>query len=142
MAGGQMLDLDAPGRALSEAEIGRLQSMKTGALIRFACDAGAILGEAPGAARAALAAYGLALGAAFQLADDLLDAEGEAAIVGKATGKDGSAGKATLVGLRGVEQARLMLARLAGEARAALAPFRSGEAMLAAAADFVVARRY
>ena len=88
MAGGQMLDLEAPGKTLSEADIRNLQRMKTGALITFGCVAGGILGETPEKNVAALRSFGDALGAAFQLADDLLDAEGDAAIVGKATGKD------------------------------------------------------
>ncbi len=85
MAGGQMLDLQAPGQHLTEADIRRLQSMKTGALILFACEAGAVLGQAPDALRTALRSFGGILGAAFQLADDLLDAEGDASVVGKAS---------------------------------------------------------
>lgn len=142
MAGGQMLDLEAAGRNLTEADIRRLQSMKTGALIQFACEAGGILGQAPDAMRLALRAFGSALGTAFQLADDLLDAEGDASVVGKATGKDEDAGKATLVSLMGLEKAHATLGELRNQALVALAPFRPKEDMLAAAADFVVARRY
>ena len=102
MAGGQMLDLIAEGRFGSgpeprdEGAVTMLQAMKTGALLRFACHAGAILGGADPAQRAALDAYGVALGQAFQIADDLLDLEGDAAMLGKSTGKDTVAGKATL----------------------------------------------
>ncbi len=142
MAGGQVLDLEAPGKTLSEGDIRNLQRMKTGALITFACVAGGVLGETPEQNVAALKSFGDALGAAFQLADDLLDAEGDAAIVGKATGKDQEAGKATLVSLLGIEAAHAKLQEIKAEALAALAPFRPHEAMLAQAAEFVVARKF
>ncbi len=142
MAGGQMLDLEAPGKSLGEAEIRNLQRMKTGALITFGCIAGGILGEEPEENLAALRAYGDALGAAFQLADDLLDAEGDAAIVGKATGKDQDAGKGTLVSLLGIPEARSRLQELKAEALSALAPFKPRDRILAEAAEFVVARKF
>ncbi len=142
MVGGQMLDLEAPGKELTEADIRKLQRMKTGALITFACEGGAILGEASEAQRTALRNYGATLGAAFQLADDLLDAEGDAAVVGKATGKDQEAGKGTLVSLLGIEKARTRLQELKEQALAALAPFKPNEEMLAQAAEFVVARKF
>jgi farnesyl diphosphate synthase len=116
--------------------------MKTGALITYGCVAGGILGEASKAELAALKTYGDALGAAFQLADDLLDAEGDAAIVGKATGKDQEAGKGTLVSLLGLEAAHAKLQNLKAEALGALAPFKGRDAMLAGAAEFVVARKF
>jgi farnesyl diphosphate synthase len=142
MAGGQMLDLEAPGKTLNEAAIRLLQRMKTGALITFGCMAGGILGETSEANLAALRAYGDALGAAFQLADDLLDVEGDAALVGKATGKDREAGKGTLVSLLGIEGARVKLQELKSEALAALAPFKPRDDILAQAAEFVVARKF
>jgi farnesyl diphosphate synthase len=142
MAGGQMLDLEAPGKSLDEPNIRLLQRMKTGALITFACVAGGLLGEASVANIVALRAYGDALGAAFQLADDLLDAEGDAAIVGKATGKDKEAGKATLVSLFGVEKARAKLEALKREALAVLSPFERRGAVLAEAARFVTERKF
>ncbi|MGC2396958.1 MAG: polyprenyl synthetase family protein [Rhodomicrobium sp.] len=142
MAGGQMLDLEAPGKTLSEADIRNLQRMKTGALITFGCVAGGILGETPEKNVAALRSFGDALGAAFQLADDLLDAEGDAAIVGKATGKDQEAGKGTLVSLLGIEAAHAKLQEIKAEALAALTPFRPHDAMLAGATEFVVARKF
>lgn len=144
MAGGQMLDLQAEAAAvpLSEAEIARLQAMKTGALITFACEAGAILGEAQGATRAALRNYGDALGLAFQLADDLLDVEGDAARVGKAVAKDKGAGKATLVSLMGVAAARSRLHKIEAQAVAALAPFGAAAETLIATAHFVATREY
>jgi farnesyl diphosphate synthase len=142
MAGGQMLDLEAPGRVLGEADIMRLQAMKTGALICFACEAGAAVAGADERQRRALLDYGRALGAAFQLADDLLDVEGDAALVGKAVAKDKDAGKATLVSLIGIEAARARLSEMEGRARDALAPFGEAGAVLAAAAHFVVNRKH
>jgi farnesyl diphosphate synthase len=142
MAGGQMLDLEAPGRTLNEADIVRLQAMKTGALIRFGCEAGAILGAAPDDKRRALGDYGAALGQAFQLADDLLDVEGDAAVLGKATAKDADAGKATLVALIGVDQARARLRQLEEQARGTLAPFGHEGRILAEAAAFVANRSH
>ena len=146
MAGGQMLDLAAEGRfdakrGLSEKEIVTLQSMKTGALIRFACAAGAILGKADAAARAAVDRYGAAIGQAFQIADDLLDLEGDAKTFGKAAGKDAAAGKATLVSALGVDGARARLAALIAEADAALAPFGAKADTLRAAARFIAERQ-
>lgn len=146
MAGGQMLDLAAEGRfeikrVLSEAEIVTLQSMKTGALIGFACRAGAILGQADAAARAGIDRYGRAIGQAFQIADDLLDVESDAATLGKATAKDAAAGKATLVSMLGVAGARAKLDELIAEADAALAPFGGNADTLRATARFIAERQ-
>lgn len=146
MVGGQMLDLAAEGRftakrALSENEIVTLQAMKTGALLRFACRAGAILGQANAAHLAAMEQYGAAIGEAFQIADDLLDVEGDAATLGKAAGKDADAGKATLVAALGVAGARAKLESLIERADAALAPFGSKADILRAAARFIAERR-
>jgi farnesyl diphosphate synthase len=142
MVGGQCLDLEAdklgqPPRP-TLAGVRRLQAMKTGALIRYACEAGAILGGGDGEQRRALIAYGERLGRAFQIADDLLDVEGEAATVGKATGKD--VGKATLVSLMGVDAAKAELAKLEAEALAALQLFGPRADVLREAASFVVRR--
>ena len=119
---GQMLDLEAEKRGepphMTAAHVRRLQSLKTGALIAAACEAGAVLAGAADEQRAALRRYGENLGLAFQIADDLLDAEGDAAAMGKATGKDSAAGKATLVGLIGVEEARAQLAAAVRQCRA------------------------
>jgi farnesyl diphosphate synthase len=144
MAGGQMLDLQAEvaGTPLTEEAIMQLQAMKTGALIAFACEAGAILACAGEAERAALRRFGESLGAAFQLADDLLDVEGDAATLGKAVAKDARAGKATLVSLIGIDAARERLNEIEAGAVAALAPFGERAGTLAAAAHFVAARRY
>jgi farnesyl diphosphate synthase len=147
MAGGQMLDLAAEGRFSNGAapldiqDVRQLQSMKTGALLRFACASGAILGKADHQSRAALERYGAAVGEAFQIADDLLDVDGDVATVGKQTGKDAAAHKATFVSLLGIEGARERLAVLVGEAGAALAPFAERGAVLTAAAQFVAKRR-
>jgi farnesyl diphosphate synthase len=148
MAGGQMLDLAAEGRfagtgplPLDEEAITNLQSMKTGALLRFACIAGAILGEASQGERAALEQYGTALGKAFQISDDLLDVEGDATTLGKSVGKDAAAGKATIVGILGVSRARARLSELVSEAAAALARFGPNASVLVAAARFVAERR-
>ncbi|MEJ2118762.1 MAG: polyprenyl synthetase family protein, partial [Alphaproteobacteria bacterium] len=130
------------GGALSEDAILRLQGMKTGALITFACEAGAMLAQTGPSQRAALRRYGDALGLAFQLADDLLDIDGDAAIVGKAVAKDAEAGKATLVSLMGIETARQRLNALEDEARAALASFGEAADTLLATAQFVITRRY
>jgi farnesyl diphosphate synthase len=115
--------------------------MKTGALIRFSAEAGAILAGSAVEQRRALRTYGEALGAAFQIADDLLDAEGDVDATGKAVGKDAAAGKATFVTVLGVEGARSRLAELNAEARSALVPFGAAAGDLAAAVDFVSNRR-
>jgi farnesyl diphosphate synthase len=147
MVGGQMLDLAAEGRfdggdpqRLVEPEVATLQAMKTGALLKFACRAGAILGEANASQREALDRYGEAVGKAFQIADDLLDVEGDPALVGKQTGKDAEAGKATIVGLLGPEGAKARLRTLVAAAEAALAPFGAGASVLVAGARFVADR--
>jgi farnesyl diphosphate synthase len=147
MVGGQMLDLTAEGRfdadvpRLGEQEVRTLQAMKTGALLRFACGAGAILGKAALFQRTALDQYGSAIGEAFQIADDLLDVEGDPAKVGKATGKDAAAHKATLVGVLGPVAARGRLAALVETAEAALEPFGQKADILKVAARFVASRQ-
>jgi len=148
MAGGQMLDLAAEGRFVqnravlefSEKDVRTLQAMKTGALLRFACQAGGILAAATPEQRAALERYGTAVGQAFQVADDLLDLEGDPALVGKQTGKDAAAGKATLVSVLGVPAAKARLKELVTEAEQALAPFGSSAAILIEGAKFVADR--
>jgi farnesyl diphosphate synthase len=136
MAGGQMLDLTAEKQTLGEDEIRAMQAMKTGALFRYACDAGAILGRASTEKRERLAKFGAALGLAFQLADDLIDATGKVAKAGKATAKDAHRGKATLVGLHGVAGARKLLDAAVADAVAIVAPFGAAGRMLAEAARF------
>jgi farnesyl diphosphate synthase len=118
-----------------------MQAMKTGALLRFACVAGAMLGKADPSQRAALARYGSAVGEAFQIADDLLDIEGDPTTVGKATGKDAAAHKATLVGVLGPISARGRLATLVANAQTALEAFGRSADILKAAARFVATRQ-
>ena len=140
MGGGQALDLLAETEAPDEAGIVRLQVMKTGALIRFACEGGAVAAGASPDERGALRRYGETIGLAFQLADDLLDVTQSAEAMGKATGKDAEAGKGTLVALRGIDWTRARLAGLVEEAREHLAPFGEDGAMLRAVARFVALR--
>lgn len=140
MAGGQMLDLASEHRDRSEAEIRLLQAMKTGALIRYAVRTGARLADAGAPEIERLTRFGEIVGLAFQLADDLLDVEGDAARLGKAAGKDAAAGKATLVALKGADWTRAELHRLVGEAEALLAPFGERAATLVALARYVAIR--
>jgi farnesyl diphosphate synthase len=142
MAGGQCLDLEAERLASpappTAAHVERLQSMKTGALLRFSCESGAVLGRAGTTQRGALSAYGACIGLAFQIADDLLDVEGDAAALGKAVGKDHA--KATLHGVTGAAGAKARLTELEAQAVAALAPFGTAADTLREAAAFVVRR--
>lgn len=139
MVGGQALDIAAETAPvpLSLAEIERLQAGKTGALIRWSAEAGAILA---GADPAPLGRYADALGLAFQIADDLLDATGDAGKTGKRVGKDASAGKATFVSHLGIDGARARAAALVAEAEAALAPYGAAAGNLRELARFVIAR--
>ena len=140
MAGGQMLDLNATQSAPDEQTIITLQAMKTGALIRFACEAGPVIAGAPEADRERLAEFGSAIGLAFQLADDLLDLTSTSEKLGKATDKDAAAGKATLVALHGADWARRQLDGLVEQATGLLAPYGNAAAMLTQAARFVAVR--
>ncbi|HET6239977.1 MAG TPA: farnesyl diphosphate synthase [Acetobacteraceae bacterium] len=141
MAGGQMIDMLAEGQTLDGPSVTRLQALKTGRLIQFSAEAGAILGRATPVQRHLLAAYGRDVGAAFQIADDLLDAEGSAEETGKRTGKDQAAGKATMVTVLGVARSRHQADMLARQAAAHLDGFGERAALLRALASFVVARR-
>ncbi len=145
MVGGQMFDLaaetaEAP---LPLDEIRRLQAMKTGALLRFSVEAGARLAAAGAAASAAFETYGRAIGAAFQIADDILDAEGDMATLGKRAGKDAERHKATLIAALGIDGARRELSRLVDEAKAAVGASGVGEKgdVLRATAAFVASRK-
>jgi farnesyl diphosphate synthase len=142
MAGGQSLDLEAESKQLEIYEIRRMQSLKTGALIQYACVAGAILGRADGDDWSALETYGRLLGQAFQLADDLLDVTGDTQKLGKETGKDSDAGKATLVEALGLEDAKAELERLEQEAVASLERFGERAETLREAAYFVSRREH
>ena len=141
MVGGQMIDLAAEGQNFDLTQISQLQAMKTGALIAVSVDAGAILGQADTNQRAALAAYARDLGLAFQIADDLLDVEGDQAEVGKGVGKDAAAGKATFVSLLGIDGARARARELVASATEHLAIFDARADLLRQVAKFVVARR-
>ncbi|MEP2703495.1 MAG: polyprenyl synthetase family protein [Roseibium sp.] len=140
MAGGQMLDLESEHRDRSETEIRLLQSMKTGALLRYACRAGAILGDASDEDVDRMTRFGEVIGLAFQLADDLLDVEASPEAMGKATGKDAEAGKATLVALMGVDKTRAELKLLLDEAHSLLEPYETKADILGGLADFIVSR--
>lgn len=141
MVGGQMLDLIAETLVLDVPEITRLQRLKTGALINFSCEAGAILGKALDHQRSGLVAYAHDLGLAFQIIDDLLDVEGSTEELGKSTGKDAAAGKATFVSLLGVERARDQAEMLANQAIKHIEVFSDNAATLKEFAEFVVRRR-
>jgi len=141
MVGGQMIDLTAESHDMDEMFIYRLQQMKTGALISFSAEAGAIMGHASKSARASIHGYARDLGLAFQIADDLLDVEGNEEEVGKAVGKDEEAGKATLVTLMGVERARDQARILSDQAIEHLAGFDDKASLLRAVAHFAINRR-
>jgi len=142
MVGGQMFDLLAEhDPTLDIGAITRLQRLKTGALIAFACESGAILGKAAPELRTALRGYAHDLGLAFQIADDLLDVEGSAAETGKPVGSDAAAGKATFVSILGVERARAQADLLVRQAIAHLDLFEERADLLRQAAHFVVTRR-
>jgi farnesyl diphosphate synthase len=140
MCGGQMIDLVAEGRALDLEQILELQRLKTGALISYACAAGAILGGGSIAARRALRGYAADLGLAFQIQDDLLDVTGDAEITGKDLGRDAAVGKATVVALLGVEESRRRLEELRTSAMAHLDRLEGESGVLRAVFDFVISR--
>ena len=145
MVGGQALDLESDKLGTPSppviAHVRRLQAMKTGALIRFAARAGPLLVDRSGGDLQALSDFGEALGLAFQISDDLLDATGDATEVGKAVAKDAPAGKATLVSLYGLDGARQALRDTQSRARHALARYGDRAAGLIAAVDFMAARK-
>jgi farnesyl diphosphate synthase len=141
MVGGQMFDLSAGEMDLDIGAVTRLQQMKTGALIAFSCEAGAILGRATKEERQALRMYAHDVGLAFQIADDLLDEEGTEEEVGKKVGKDADAGKATFVSLLGAERARSQADMLANQAAKHLDLFGGKADLLCEVARFIVERR-
>ncbi len=140
MCGGQMIDLEAENRALDLEQVLHLERLKTGALIRFSCEAGAILGGAAEGARKALRAYAGDLGLAFQIRDDLLDVMGDAALTGKDQGIDRAAGKATVVALLGVEGARARLELLRQSANRHLDRIGAEASLLREVFEFVISR--
>ena len=141
MVAGQILDLGAEHSDADLAAVTRMERLKTGALIAFSCEAGAILAGAPPEVRTALRSYGIDLGLAFQVVDDLLDVEGVEAAVGKKVGKDAAAGKQTFVALMGVAGARAKARELVDSATARLDSFGPSADLLRAVARFVLERK-
>ena len=142
MVGGQMIDLKSENQSLIENEINRMQQMKTGALIVFSCEAGAILAQVKGKRRDALKHYGRDIGLAFQIADDLLDIERSSLDIGKTAGKDIRAGKATIVSLIGAGNAKIKADKLIKQAIKGLEIFDDKANILRSLAAFVVGRNY
>jgi farnesyl diphosphate synthase len=142
MAGGQMLDLEAETRLIAEADqVVRLESMKTGALFAWSCEAGAVVAGADETARARLCGFGAEFGMAFQITDDILDETGDPAEAGKAVGKDSERGKATLVSLHGLDGARAAALDHARKAVENLDLFGEKADLLRAAASQLIDRR-
>jgi farnesyl diphosphate synthase len=141
MVGGQMIDMAAQGEAVDIPHITRQQRLKTGALMSFACESGAIMGKASPQLRQALTNYAQDLGLAYQIADDVLDAQGDATVMGKRTRKDQKAGKATFVTILGVERARAQALLLAEQAAQHLDVFDEKADLLRGLSDYVVNRR-
>lgn len=141
MVGGQMIDLASENAELDIGAITHLQRLKTGAIIAFSCEAGAILGHAAKEQRHALVGYAHDLGLAFQIVDDLLDAEGDAAQTGKPTGADAAAGKATFVSILGLERARQQARMLGDQANAHLDSFGRKADPLRWMTEFVISRK-
>jgi farnesyl diphosphate synthase len=140
MAGGQMMDMVAEGHGYDLPTITRLQQLKTGALLGAAVEIGAILGRVPEEGRTHLRNYARDIGLAFQIADDLLDVEGDEGVAGKALRKDEGAGKATFVSLMGVEPARMQARALVDQAIGHLASHGSEAELLRALARYIVER--
>jgi farnesyl diphosphate synthase len=139
MVGGQMLDIEAESRVdPGLSDIVLIQSLKTGALFKYACEAGAIMGKAD---PAPLRLYAEKIGLAFQIADDILDVESTPEALGKATQKDREMGKATFVDLLGMDEAKRRAASLVEEAIAAVAVYGTKAEVLSDAARFIVARK-
>lgn len=142
MVGGQMIDLKAENQSLPQSEINRMQQMKTGALIVFSCEAGAILAKVSGNKCESLGEYARNIGLAFQIVDDLLDVEGSSEDIGKTAGKDIDAGKATLVSLMGADKARETAKELVKQAIDNLALFDGKADILRSLAAFVLHRAH
>ena len=140
MAGGQMLDLNSEYSAKTESEVININRMKTGALLSFACEAGAIFGQSSEKDRNSLNEFGMKIGEAFQLTDDLLDQTGNSVELGKATGKDLKQGKINLVSLHGINWARDELVKLEQEANALLDKFDNRADLLRATTTFICNR--
>ena len=140
MAGGQMMDIEANPATFDLQMITRLQQLKTGALIGFCVEAGAIMGRLPPEGRTPLRGYARDIGLAFQIADDILDVEGDVAVAGKALHKDAAAGKATFLSLLGLDRAKAQAHALVDQAIAHLGSFGSEAELLRAIARYTVER--
>lgn len=140
MAGGQMMDIAAEKQAFDLATVTRLQQLKTGALIGFCVEAAAVMAHVPPEGRTGLHGYARDIGLAFQIADDLLDVEGDAGLAGKALGKDAEAGKQTFVSLLGREKARQQAHLLVDQAKAHLHGYDESADLLRAIADYIIER--
>lgn len=141
MVGGQMIDMEGENRHLTLPEILNLHAMKTGRLICYSAEAGAILGGASSDLRNHIISYGRDLGTAFQITDDILDATASAEELGKTAGKDNASGKSTFVSLLGIEDAKKEANRLVARAIRHLEPFNENADNLRALADYVVNRK-
>ena len=141
MVAGQVLDIRSEGETLALETLEQLHRLKTGALIRVSLRAGAILGGAEADALAALSDYGRHIGLAFQIADDILNVEGDRALLGKGTGSDAARGKSTFPSLLGIEASRLRAETLVEESLAALASFDERAAPLRWIARYVLERK-
>ncbi len=140
MAGGQMMDIAAETQTFDLNGVTRLQQMKTGALIAFSVEAGAIMGRVPPEGRGSLRGYARDVGLAFQIADDLLDEEGDEVLAGKALHKDAAAGKATFLSLLGVDRARAQAQMLVDQAISHLNSFGPEAELLRAIARYSIER--
>ena len=134
-------DVEGEKQAPSAELLERIHRAKTGALLRFACVAGGILAQAKPVEREALEQFGSLVGQAFQIADDILDVESDAATLGKAAGKDAGAGKGTLVSLYGLAKSKERLTSLVADAEKSLAPFGAKASVLIEAARFIAERK-
>ena len=144
MVAGQMLDLyaeTAPKEENNEKLILRIEEMKTGRLIRYACEAGAILGKADMDERLAIVNYARKIGLAFQIADDILDVEGNQELMGKKLQKDEAQGKATFVSIYGLDKAKEIAHDLIKQAKESIAIFGAKAQTLQDLADFIIDRQ-
>lgn len=140
MAGGQAIDLESVGKVLTQDELQRMHTLKTGALLAASVELGGLAASATAAEREALGTYGQAMGLAFQVVDDVLDVTGDTAQLGKTAGKDAAANKPTYVALLGLAGARALASQLHRQALDALKPLGDAGRLLAGVADFIVVR--
>lgn len=140
MAGGQMMDIEAEKSAFDLQTVTRLQALKTGALIAASVEMGAILGHVPPEGRAHLKGYARDIGLAFQIADDIMDVEGDPELAGKALQKDADAGKGTFVSLMGLDRAKQQAAMLVAQANDHLTSYGNEADLLRAIADYITQR--